>query len=55
MSTHIKLGLDLGNCTICAVGEISNEYIFRYISSTYDNDVDIYTQNDIVEINGSSI
>lgn len=51
----MKLGLDLGNCTICAVGEQNGEYIYKYISSTYDNDVDVYTKGDVIDIDGSII
>ncbi len=55
MATSVKLGLDLGNCTICAVGKLNGTYIYKYISSTYISDIDVYSKGDIVTVDNSTI
>lgn len=55
MSLSIKLGLDLGNNTICAVGEI-NEYIYtKYILSTYVPDIGSLSKLNVISANGTSL
>lgn len=50
----IKIGLDLGNNTICAVTSIDGEYMYEYIPSTYQQVTDFSSKN-IVSVKGTKI
>lgn len=51
---YIKIGLDLGNNTTCAVSELNNDYVYKYISSTY-SEVSEFSKDNIININGEEI
>ncbi len=50
----IKVGLDLGNNTICAVTSIDGEYAYEYIPSTYQQVTDFSSKN-IVSVKDTKI
>lgn len=50
----IKIGLDLGNNTICAVGKIENQFSQKYIPSTYKI-ADNFSTVNVVEIDGVAL
>ncbi len=51
---YIKIGLDLGNNTTCAVTNIDNTFHYQYIASTY-RVAPAFVDENIIDINGEKI
>lgn len=51
---YIKVGLDFGNNTICAVSKLEKQLIYKYISSTFTR-VTTFTDDNIITTDGMTI